>query len=67
MDTFLEIHIIPELTLKEIENLNDTLVTENIELVILNLPTKSNKETKQKKKTQSQMSSPVNSTKTLGN
>lgn len=66
MDKFLERNIIPKLTDKEIENLNESFVTENVELVILKLPTKSNKkETKQKKKTQSQMSSLANSTKKI--
>lgn len=54
MDKFLERQIIPELTHKETKNLNESLVIENIELVIFKLPTKSNKETKQtnkKKKT----------------
>lgn len=58
MDKFLERQIIPELTHKETKNLNESLVIENIELVIFKLPTKSNKETKQtnkKKKTQSNL------------
>lgn len=37
MDKLLERHILPELTQKEIENLNRLLTTEIIELVILKL------------------------------
>ena len=55
MDKFLEKYNFPKLDQEEIENLNRSITSTEIETVIRNLPTKA----------QDQMASQLNSTKTL--
>lgn len=44
MDKFLQTHKLSKLTQEEIENLNKPITSEEIELVIKNLPTKKSPE-----------------------